>query len=102
MKFIVVILALVCSQKSWSTVVIGKQDCPQKFEGRVREMLESKSSNDFFSMSKVTFENERLVEGQVDQLVSVNVLKNGPFQIEVGKVYKVHLRQGRLCWMEEI
>lgn len=102
MNFFAAFLIFIFSSESWSTVVMGNHDCPSKFEGRVKEILDSQNENDIFSMSKVVFENEKSIDGDQGQEVSLNVLKNGPFDLEVGKLYKIHLRQGRLCWIEEI
>jgi hypothetical protein len=34
--------------------------------------------------------------------VSLDILQNGPFKVETDKEYRVKLRNGKLCWIEEI
>jgi hypothetical protein len=50
----------------------------------------------------VIFENLQTFKGDVEEQVLVDVLKNGPFKVEPGKEYRVLLRKGRLCWIEQI
>jgi hypothetical protein len=87
---------------SWATVVAGAIDCPVQFEGRVKEVISPVGPTDVFSMNKVIFENDRTLKGDVDEKVLIDVLQNGPFQVEIDKDYRVQLRGGKLCWMEEI
>lgn len=90
------------SLPSWSTVVYKAQDCPVHFEGRVKEVIEPVGPTDIFSTNKVVFENLRTVKGEVHDQVVLDVLQNGPFKLESEKDYRVQLRDGKLCWMEEI
>jgi hypothetical protein len=69
---------------------------------RVKEIIEPAGAISFFSMNKVVFENQRTLKGEVSEKVLIDVLRNGPFKIESDKDYRVQLREGRLCWMEEI
>jgi len=34
--------------------------------------------------------------------VTLDVLQNGPFQIESQKDYRVQLRNGKVCWIDEL
>lgn len=72
------------------------------FEGRVKEIIEPFGPTDVFSMNKVVFENQRTLKGEVEDKVILDILQNGPFKVEVDKDYRVQLRGGKLCWMEEI
>jgi hypothetical protein len=87
---------------SWSTVTAGASDCPVQFEGRVKQIIEPEGASSFFSANKVVFENQRTLKGDVNEQVLLDVLQNGPFKVETDKDYRVQLRNGKLCWMEEI
>lgn len=102
MKIIVITILMILSSSSWSTVIIGASDCPTHFEGRVKEIIESHGPNDIFLMQKVVFENDRTLKGAAENRVLLDVLQNGPFTFELEKEYRVQLRNGKLCWMEEI
>lgn len=102
MRSVVTLIVMVLSLPSWATVVAGNSDCPVQFEGRVKEIIAPIGPTDVFSMNKVVFENDRTLKGDVDERVLVDILQNGPFQVEMEKDYRVQLRSGKLCWMEEI
>jgi hypothetical protein len=95
-------LLIVFSSASWATVTIDQPDCPQQFEGRVQSVLEADSPNSFLAADKVVLENRQTIRGQVPQRVQLEVVRGGPFRLEPGGEYRVQLRDGRLCWAEEI
>lgn len=102
MKKVITLFVIILSLPVWGTVVTGSNDCPIQFEGRVKEIIEPVGPQDFFSVNKVVLENQRTLKGQVNQQVFLDVLQNGPFKVEIDKDYLVQLRNGKLCWMEEI
>lgn len=102
MKFVFTMIVMIFSLPSWSTVTAGATDCPIQFEGRVKEIIEPIGSTSFFSTNKVVFDNQKTLKGDVDDQVLLDVLQNGPFKVETEKEYRVQLRDGKLCWMEEI
>lgn len=102
MKAVITLIVMIFSLPSWSTVVAGAADCPIQFEGRVKEVIEPAGPTDIFSSNKVVFENLRSLKGEADEQVSLDILQNGPFKVEADKEYRVQLRAGKLCWMEEI
>ena len=102
MKIVITLTVMILTQPTWATVTAGAEDCPVQFEGKVKEIIEPLGATDFFSTNKVVFENQRSIKGEVDDQVLLDVLQNGPFKIEADKDYRVHLRHGKLCWMEEI
>jgi hypothetical protein len=85
-----------------STVVMRAVDCPDQFEGRVKAVMEPFGPSHVFSMNKVIFENHRLIKGNVPEQVSLDILQNGPFKFETQKDYRVQLRNGKVCWIEEL
>ncbi len=102
MKFVFTMIVMIFSLPSWSIVTAGATDCPIQFEGRVKEIIEPIGSTSFFSTNKVVFDNQKTLKGDVDDQVLLDVLQNGPFKVETEKEYRVQLRDGKLCWMEEI
>lgn len=102
MKTVITLIVMILSLPSWATVTVGTQDCPTQFEGKVKEVIEPVGATTFFSKNKVVLENQRTLKGEVDDQVLLDVLQNGPFKVEPGKDYLVQLRNGKLCWMEEI
>ena len=85
-----------------ATVTAGADDCPSQFEGRVKEIIEPVGASSFFKANKVVFENQRTLKGDVKDQVYLDVLQGSPFKVETDKDYRVQLRNGKLCWMEEI
>ncbi|MFP5385302.1 MAG: hypothetical protein ACLGHN_04445 [Bacteriovoracia bacterium] len=102
MKRVFTLIVMIFSLPSWATVTVGTSDCPTHFEGRVKEVIEPVGATNFFSANKVVFENQRTLKGEVDDQVLLDILQNGPFKVEKNKDYLVQLREGKLCWMEEI
>ena len=102
MKSVFLLSLLTFSFSSWSTVTAGAQDCPEQFEGRVKEIIEPVGATNFFSTNKVVFENLRTLKGEVAEQVLVDVLQNGPFTVEAEKDYRLFTRNGKLCWLAEI
>lgn len=102
MHHVLTVALLLFSLPSWSTVTTGVSDCPVQFEGKVKDIIEPAGASSFFSVNKVVFENHRTLKGEVEEQVLLDVLENGPFKVETEKEYRVQLRNGKLCWMEEI
>lgn len=84
------------------TMTVGVPDCPVQFEGRVKEIIEPLGAVDIFSTNRVIFENQRSLKGETDDQVVLEVLQNGPFKLTAEKDYRVQLRNGKLCWIEEL
>jgi hypothetical protein len=97
----IVILTLV---SSWSlaTVKVGKVNCPQKFEGKVEQVIDELGPSRALSTQRVIFKNLNTLAGQVGDQVQLDILKYGPVKIESGKDYQVQLKNGRLCWIEKL
>ncbi len=89
-------------QISFATVTVGKMDCPTQFEGRVNEIIEPMGATIGFATNKVVFTNNHTLKGEVKDQVIVDILKNGPFDIEKGEDYQVQLRDGKICWIEKL
>lgn len=102
MKLVLTFILVCFSLTSWATVTTGSGDCPLQFEGRVKNIIEPVGAAEAFSTNKVILENQRTLKGEVEDQVIVDVLQNGPFKVETEKDYRVLLRDGKLCWMEEI
>lgn len=102
MKLLLIILVMIFSLPSWSTVTVGNADCPIQFEGRVKEIIEPVGASGFFDANTVVFENQRTIKGEVEEQVLLEVLQNGPFKVAQDKDYRVQMRSGKLCWIEEI
>lgn len=97
-----VLAAFLLSSLSFATVTVGQPDCPVQFEGRVEEIIQSVGSSSAFSTHSVVFKNLSTLKGEVSEQVAVELLENGPFEIERGEDYRVQLRDGRVCWVEKI
>lgn len=102
MKAVITLLMIGVALPSWATVTAGAEDCPVQFEGRVKEIIEPVGAADYFSANKVVFENQRTLKGEANDQVLLDILQNGPFKVEAQKDYRVKLRNGKLCWIEEI
>lgn len=102
MKLVFTFFVMMISLSSRATVTVGSNDCPIQFEGRVKEIIEPVGASDFFDANTVVFENQRTVKGEVEEQVTLEVLQNGPFKVATEKDYRVQMRNGKLCWIEEI
>ena len=87
---------------SYATVTIHQVDCPQQFEGRVQEIIESLDTGSAFDTHTVVFKNLSTLKGDVKDQIAIEMLEHGPFEIERGLDYRVQVRNGRLCWIEKI
>ncbi len=99
MKVIVLTMTIVFSFSSMGTVTVGS--CPDSFEGNVKAVVGPEGSS-AFSTQKVVFTNLQTLKGEVSDQVVVDILANGPFEVEAGKDYRVQLRNGKLCWIEQL
>jgi hypothetical protein len=97
-----VIAAILMTSYAFSTVTIGKIDCPVQFEGRVEEIVSGVGTGSAFSTHTVIFKNLSTLKGEVKNQVAIEILEHGPFEIERGEDYRVQLREGRVCWVEKI
>jgi hypothetical protein len=88
--------------RGWATMTIGTPDCPVQFEGRVKEIIAPVGPTDIFSTNRVIFENQRTLKGEADEQVILEVLQNGPFKLAPEKDYRVQVRNGKLCWLDEL
>ncbi len=86
----------------WSTVTVDQLDCPTQFEGKVKEIMDEVGPSNPLSSQKVIFENRTTIKGDVGDIVTLDVLKHGPFSIESGEEYLVQMRGEKLCWIEKI
>ena len=102
LKKIIFMMVIILSGSAQATMTAGEGLCPEEFEGRVKDVIEEVGPDHAFSTQKVIFSNEQTIKGEVGEQVLVDVLKNGPFEIETGKEYRVLLRKGKLCWIEQI
>jgi hypothetical protein len=96
------LLAVLMLSSAFATVTIGKIDCPVQFEGRVEEIVQSVGTRGAFSTQSVIFKNQQTLKGEVASQVAVEMLENGPFKMQPGEDYRVQLREGRICWIEEL
>jgi hypothetical protein len=100
MAFLIVLISLLTPV--FATVTVGKIDCPIQFVGRVEEIVESVGSRDAYSIQSVIFKNQQMQKGEAPQQITVEMLENGPFKLKRGEEYQVQLREGRVCWIEEL
>ncbi|HXH73798.1 MAG TPA: hypothetical protein VNJ08_02465 [Bacteriovoracaceae bacterium] len=100
MRYLVILMMFIFAVPSWATMTVGS--CPQEFEGRVKAIAEQLGPSTAFATQKVIFTNHQTLKGEVPDQVLIDMLSNGPFQVEAGKDYRVRLRDGKLCWIEQI
>jgi hypothetical protein len=86
----------------WSTVTVDHLDCPTQFEGKVKEIMDEVGPSNPLSSQKVIFNNQATIKGSVGDIVTLDVLKHGPFEIKAGEDYLVQMRGEKLCWIEKI
>lgn len=99
---LITIFVIMFTHNSWATVISGANECPIQFEGRVREIIRPVGPTDIFSVDRVIFENDHSIKGNIPDRVALEILQNGPFHLEIGRDYKVHVRSGKVCWIEEL
>jgi hypothetical protein len=87
---------------SFATVTLGKGNCPVQFEGRVEDFIEGVGTSSAFSTHTVIFKNLVTLKGNVKDQVAIEMLEHGPFELERGEDYRIHLRGGHVCWVEKI
>lgn len=102
MQIAILFFTLIISSSAMASMASGESVCPQKFEAKVKEIIEPVGSTQAFAINTVVFENLRNIRGNTEQQVFLEILQNGPFKAEKGKDYLVQIRNGKLCWMEEI
>ena len=102
MKVITGMSLLFFSLSGVATVTVGTENCPTQFEGKVKEIIEPVGSSGFFATNKIVFENHENLKGNAPDRVLVDLLRDGPFKVETDHDYRVQLRDGKICWIEEI
>lgn len=99
---LITIMSLFLTTSGWSTVTVEGVDCPSQFEGKVKKIISEVGPSHPLSTQRVVFENHHTLKGEVGSRVQLDILKNGPFQIEQGEDYRVQMREGKLCWIERL
>ena len=102
MARLITLIVMLFSLPSWATLVAGASECPLHFEGRIKEIIRPIGPSEVFSVDHVVFETDRTLKGHVSDQMVLEVLQNGPFQLKVEQEYRVQVRNGKVCWIEEI
>lgn len=97
-----VIIGLLVSSFSFATVSIRNVDCPVKFEGTVKEVVDGVGSSGAFATRSVVFKTNQVMKGEVSDQVVIEMLQYGPYQLESGEDYRVQLRDGHICQVEKL
>lgn len=84
-----------------AVVVSSHSQCPDQFVGRVASIIEP-SVDSAFATNKVVFTNLESISGDLGETVFVDILRNGMLKPKVGDVFKISLRKGVLCLVEEL
>lgn len=100
MQLLILLGFMILALPAQATLTSGS--CPDAFEGRVKALVDELGPSDGFATQKVIFTNEHTIRGDVPDQVLLDMLANGPFEVEAGKDYRVQLRKGKLCWIEAI
>jgi hypothetical protein len=101
MKIIFLFLNLIIIPKSWGVLASGALNCPQEFEGRIKDIV-SLPLKGLIKKNQVIFEVSKVIKGEFPSVISIEVIKDGPFQIFSQRDYRVYLRAEKVCWIEEI
>jgi hypothetical protein len=99
-RIILILIMVIYAIPSMGTVTAGS--CPDEFEGRVKAIVEQTGPRGAFVTQQVIFTNYQTLRGEVPDQVLIDMLSDGPFNVEAGRDYRVQLREGKLCWIEKI
>lgn len=102
MKTVFLFFTVLSLSPAHATLTVGNLDCPEQFEGKVKEIIKEVGSDRPFATQKVLFENHRTLKGEVKESVQLDILAHGPFEIVPGEDYRVQVRKGKLCWIERL
>ena|GEM_PF-6922923 len=83
-------------------VTVPDINCPDVFIGEVREKIEPLGAIDPFSVEKVIFSVDEIEKGKDEDIKKVDNLIYGSLKLDIGHRYKVHLRSGKICSVEEV
>lgn len=84
-----------------AVVVAPNSKCPDQFIGKVASII-GPAMDSPFATNKVIFTNMETLSGDLAESVLIDILKNGMLKPKVGDVYKISLRKGVLCLIEEL
>lgn len=102
MKLTILLFSLLLSLQAFATVTAGAPDCPTQFEGTVKQIIKEMGPARTMAIQKVIFQNNHTIKGEANEKVLIDILQNGPFKLEQGEDYRVQLRNGKLCWIEQL
>lgn len=97
-----IFVAILLSSVSFATVSIRNVDCPVKFEGTVKQVVDSVGNTGSFATRSIVFQTKQVLKGEVGDQVVVEMLQYGPYQLESGEDYRVQLRDGHICQVEKL
>ena len=86
----------------WGMASVRRVDCPLQVRATVQEIQPVISLESPFPMQKVHFTIDESVKGESDNELDVQMLQNGPLNVEVGHQYVVQLKEGRICSLDAI
>ncbi len=102
MASLILTFVLLTSFSALAMVTYRTQDCPNEFQGHVKEIVSPVGEAGPFATKRVIFENTKTIRGEAREQVQLDVLENGPFTVGSGEEYRIQTRNGKLCWIEEI
>lgn len=71
--------------------------CPERFSGKVTAINDSEEVDHYLAKQKVKFVDVKVKAGEVSENPTVELLKYGPLQVQIGQRYYVELNKGKIC-----
>lgn len=99
MKFLFLLFFL---KLSFSEATVRSGNCPNKFIGKVKLLIDQESNGSYFQTQKIILQNLKTIYGNVEEELEIEFIKNSPFLIEEGKKYKIEMKNRKICWVEKI
>jgi hypothetical protein len=94
-------VCLIWTGPVWGMSTKSAVDCPLQVRATVQEVREP-ASDSAMARQTVKLAVDENLKGDSPRELSVEILKHGSIEVEVGRQYHVQLNQGRLCWFEAI
>lgn len=98
--FLLLFIVLTSASSSFATVVYNPQDCPEQFEGVIVEIFDEDVVRKGLLFQKILVRNIKTIKGTIPETKVLEILKGGPFEVEIGKTYFISLRGQNICWLQ--
>lgn len=95
-----ILVMQIISTQAWGSLAI-EYNCPKKFIGKVSEIAAPETPLHSLPKQLVEFKVIEHIEGDLQEFQYLEMLKNGPIEVEKGKKYLIEMNGNFICKIQK-